>query len=101
MGWVNVKDVANAHIQAFEIPSASGRYCLVERVAHYSEVVDILRKLYPSYKLPEKCADDQPFRPKYQISKEKAKTLGIDFIPLEESIKESVESLKEKGFYGS
>ncbi|OMO58023.1 putative cinnamoyl-CoA reductase [Corchorus olitorius] len=21
-GWVNVKDVANAHIQAFEIPSA-------------------------------------------------------------------------------
>ncbi|KAK3035177.1 hypothetical protein RJ639_034565 [Escallonia herrerae] len=101
MGWVNVKDVANAHIQAFEIPSASGRYCLVERVAHYSEVVDILRKLYPSYKLPEKCADDQPFRPIYQISKEKAKTLGIDFIPLEESIKETVESLKEKGFYGS
>ncbi|XWS52543.1 hypothetical protein CRYUN_Cryun11dG0079600 [Craigia yunnanensis] len=37
-GWVNVKDVANAHIQAFEIPSASGRYCLVERVAHYSEL---------------------------------------------------------------
>ncbi|XP_054799886.1 phenylacetaldehyde reductase-like [Prosopis cineraria] len=23
-GWINVKDVANAHIQAFEIPSASG-----------------------------------------------------------------------------
>ncbi|KAK3006412.1 hypothetical protein RJ639_015793, partial [Escallonia herrerae] len=102
LGWVNVKDVANAHIQAFEIPSAEGRYCLVERVAHSSEVVDILRKLYPSYKLPEKCADDdQPFRPTYQISQEKAKTLGIDFIPLEESIKETVESLKEKGFYES
>ncbi|KAK3026339.1 hypothetical protein RJ639_042636 [Escallonia herrerae] len=102
LGWVNVKDVANAHIQAFEIPSAEGRYCLVERVAHFSEVVDILRKLYPSYKLPEECADpDQPFRPTYQISQEKAKTLGIDFIPLEESIKETVESLKEKGFYES
>ncbi|KAK3006411.1 hypothetical protein RJ639_015792 [Escallonia herrerae] len=94
-------DVANAHIQAFEIPSASGRYCLVERVARYSEVVDILRKLYPSYKLSEKCADDRPFRPIYQISKEKEKTLSIDFIPLEESIKETVESPKEKGFYGS
>lgn len=53
-GWVNVKDVANAHIQAFEIPSATGRYCLVERVAHYSQVVEILRNLYPSYQLPDK-----------------------------------------------
>ncbi|KAM7497151.1 hypothetical protein LguiA_021565 [Lonicera macranthoides] len=98
-GWVNVKDVANAHIQAFEIPSASGRYCLVESVAHYSEIVEILRKLYPSFKLPDKCADDKPFVPKYQVSKEKAKSLGIDFIPLEESIKETVESLKEKKFF--
>lgn len=53
-GWINVKDVANAHIQAFEIPSASGRYCLVERVAHFSEVVRILQELYPGLQLPEK-----------------------------------------------
>ncbi|GMP87961.1 hypothetical protein CsSME_00040124 [Camellia sinensis var. sinensis] len=53
-GWINVKDVANAHIQAYEIPSANGRYCLVERVAHYSEVVNILHKLYPSFQLLEK-----------------------------------------------
>ncbi|MBA0713142.1 hypothetical protein Golax_012186 [Gossypium laxum] len=66
-GWVNVKDVANAHIQAFEIPSASGSYCLVERVAHYSEVV--------------KCADDKPYVPTYHVSKEKARSLGIEFIP--------------------
>lgn len=53
-GWVNVKDVANAHIQAFENPTADGRYCLVERVAHYSEVVNILHDLYPDFQLPEK-----------------------------------------------
>ncbi|KAK4278665.1 hypothetical protein QN277_016484 [Acacia crassicarpa] len=51
---INVKDVANAHIQAFEVPSANGRYCLAERVAHYSEVVKILRELYPQLQLPEK-----------------------------------------------
>ncbi|KAI9078268.1 hypothetical protein K1719_039770 [Acacia pycnantha] len=97
LGWINVKDVANAHIQAFEVPSANGRYCLVERVAHYSEVVKILRELYPQLQLPEKCADDKPFVPTYQVSKEKAKTLEIDeFIPLEVSLKETVESLKEK-----
>lgn len=53
-GWVNVKDVANAHVLAYEVPSASGRYCLVERVCHYSEVVRILRVLYPTLRLPEK-----------------------------------------------
>ena len=36
-GWVNVKDVANAHIQAYEIPLANGGYCLDDRVAHLSE----------------------------------------------------------------
>ena len=53
-GWVNVKDVANAHIQAYEIPSANGGYWLVDRVAHLSEVVKKLCYLYPSLKLPEK-----------------------------------------------
>ncbi|KAI9078245.1 hypothetical protein K1719_039747 [Acacia pycnantha] len=98
LGWINVKDVANAHIQAFEVPYANGRYCLVERVAHYSEVVKILRELYPQLPLPEKCVDDKPFVPTYQVSKEKTKTLGIEFIPLEVSLKETVESLKEKNF---
>ncbi|XP_060211318.1 cinnamoyl-CoA reductase CAD2-like [Lycium barbarum] len=42
LGWVNVKDVALAHILAFENPSANGRYLMVESVAHYSELVKIL-----------------------------------------------------------
>lgn len=53
-GWVNVKDVANAHILAYENASANGRYCLVERVAHYSEIVKVLPDLYPTLQLPEK-----------------------------------------------
>lgn len=53
IGWVNVKDVADAHVQAFEIPSANGRYCLVESVAHYSQLVEILHELFPDFQLPE------------------------------------------------
>ncbi|RDX62897.1 Tetraketide alpha-pyrone reductase 1 [Mucuna pruriens] len=97
-GWINVKDVANAHIQAYEIASASGRYCLVERVAHFSELALILRDLYPTFQIPEKSADDKPYVPTFQVSKEKAKSLGIEFIPLEVSLRETVESLKEKNF---
>ncbi|KAH0728017.1 hypothetical protein KY284_003882 [Solanum tuberosum] len=98
-GWVNVKDVALAHILAFENPSANGRYIMVESVAHYSELAQILRELYPTMKLPEKCVDDKPFPPKYQFNVEKAKTLGVEFTPLAKSIKETAESLKEKKFY--
>ncbi|XP_015953672.1 phenylacetaldehyde reductase [Arachis duranensis] len=97
-GWVNVKDVANAHIQAYEILSASGRYCMVERVEHFSGIVKLLRDLYPTLPLPEKSADDKPYVPTYQVSKEKTESLGLEFIPLEVSLKETVESLKEKKF---
>eukprot|EP00261_Vitis_vinifera_P026195 XP_010659458.1 PREDICTED: cinnamoyl-CoA reductase 1 [Vitis vinifera] len=95
---VDVRDVANAHIQAYEIPEASGRYCLVEKDLHYSETVKILRKLYPELPLPEKCADDKPYAPSSRVSQEKVKSLGIHFTPLEVSLKDTVESLKEKNF---
>uniref|UniRef100_A0A0D9V1Q1 NAD-dependent epimerase/dehydratase domain-containing protein n=1 Tax=Leersia perrieri TaxID=77586 RepID=A0A0D9V1Q1_9ORYZ len=97
-GWVNVKDVALAHIRAYEVPSANGRYCLVERVAHHSELVKIIREMYPNIPLPDKCADNQPLVPIYQVSKEKVTSLGVELSPLEISIKETIESLKERGF---
>ncbi|XP_022633150.1 cinnamoyl-CoA reductase 1-like [Vigna radiata var. radiata] len=95
-GWVNVKDAANAHVQAYESDSASGRYCLVERVAHFSEIVNILGQMYPTLQIADKCEDDEPFVPTYQVSKEKAKSLGIEFISLEDSLRETVECFKEK-----
>ncbi|XP_021742550.1 tetraketide alpha-pyrone reductase 1-like [Chenopodium quinoa] len=96
-GLVHVKDVATAHILAFEVPSASGRYVLVETVAHFSEVVRILQELYPSLPLPDKCADDKPFAPTYQVSKEKVKSLGISYTPFEVTLKETVQNLMDKG----
>ncbi|XVF22890.1 hypothetical protein REPUB_Repub12eG0209700 [Reevesia pubescens] len=97
--FIDVRDVAYAHIQAFEIPSASGRYCLVERVLHFSEVLKTLNELYPTLGLQEKCEDHKkPLERTYQVSKEKAKSLILSFIPWDVSLKETVESLKEKGF---
>lgn len=47
--------------------------------------------------------DDNPYRilpsdPKFQVSVEKAKGLGISFLPFEVTLKDTIESLKEKGF---
>lgn len=53
-GWVNVKDVADAHINAYEIASASGRYLLCERVLHCSELAKVLRDLYPTLQISDK-----------------------------------------------
>lgn len=52
--FVDVRDVASAHIQAFELPSASGRYCLVSHFAHISEALKIIRQLYPTLNIPER-----------------------------------------------
>ncbi|KAM2065546.1 hypothetical protein ACFX16_028800 [Malus domestica] len=95
---IDVRDVVSAHILAFEVPSASGRYCLVSNVTHASEVLKIIQDLYPTLHLPEKCEIGSTSDPKYSISAEKAKGLGINFLPLEVSLRDTIESLKEKDF---
>ncbi|KAE9467477.1 hypothetical protein C3L33_00606, partial [Rhododendron williamsianum] len=96
--YVDVRDVALAHILAYEVSSASGRYCLVGTVTNSSEAVNILHKLYPALKLPERPEDGKPAEPLYQVSKKKAESLGIHFTPLEVTLRDTVESLKEKNF---
>ncbi|CAI9764981.1 unnamed protein product [Fraxinus pennsylvanica] len=98
--FVDVRDVALAHILATENPSASGRYCLVGTVISASEVFNILQKLYPHLNHLEITAEKQlniyPLPNK--VSQENAKFLGISFTPFEVSLKDIVESLKEKNF---
>lgn len=96
MGFVHIKDVAEAHIRAFEIPSANGRYILSETVAYFSEIVNILQELYPTLNLSNKW-DDNVGAP-YKISKEKATSLGINYIPMRDALKETMECLKDNKF---
>uniref|UniRef100_A0A803P6F4 NAD-dependent epimerase/dehydratase domain-containing protein n=1 Tax=Cannabis sativa TaxID=3483 RepID=A0A803P6F4_CANSA len=96
--FVDVRDVALAHIQAFEVVSASGRYCLIGHVVHSSELINILQQLYPTLTIPKICADEKPQVPTHQVSKDKAKSLGVKFTPLEVSLRDTVEFFKEKGF---
>ncbi|KAI5341943.1 hypothetical protein L3X38_009818 [Prunus dulcis] len=94
----DVRDVASAHVQAFEVPSSNGRYCLVGHVTPMAKVMKILHELHPSLCPPEKYEEANPSEPTYQVSQEKAKSLGVNFLPLEVSLRDTVESLKEKGF---
>ena len=50
----------------------------------------------PTCLIGGRCADDKPYAPSFRVSQDKAKSLGIHFTPLEVSLKDTVESLKEK-----
>lgn len=51
-GYVDVRDVAKAHVLVYETPSASGRFICVESMLHRGELVGILVELFPEYPLP-------------------------------------------------
>ncbi|XP_076883825.1 phenylacetaldehyde reductase-like [Bidens hawaiensis] len=94
---VDVRDVAVAHILAFENPGAKGRYCMVGKAAPHLEIMNIVNKLYPSLGHSKRRKDGEFVEPlPYYVSRAKAESLGVKFTPLEVSIKDIVESLKEK-----
>ncbi|XP_033134671.1 uncharacterized protein LOC103842872 isoform X7 [Brassica rapa] len=96
--YVDVRDVALAHVLVYEAPSASGRYLLAETALHRGEVVEILAKLFPEYPLPTKCKDEKNPRAKpYKFTNQKIKDLGLEFTSTKQSLYDTVKSLQEKG----
>ncbi|GMY10535.1 cinnamoyl-CoA reductase 1 [Fagus crenata] len=98
MGSVHFKDVALAHILVYENKSATGRHLCVEAISHYGDFVEKVAELYPEYKVPRLPKDTQPGLLRVKDGSKKLMDLGLQFIPMEQIIKEAVESLKSKGF---
>jgi len=85
--FVDVRDVALAHVRALESPEAAGRRFLVtSEMFKWPEVVDILNKAYPGRydELAQKRADQQL---EHRVSNAAAKEkLGMIFTGLERCI---------------
>ncbi|KAL5205946.1 hypothetical protein ABZP36_034155 [Zizania latifolia] len=96
--YVDVRNVADAHVRVFEAPGASGRYLCAERVLHREDVVHILGKLFPEYPVPTRCSDEvNPRKQPYKMTNMKLQNLGLQLIPVKDSLYETVKSLQEKG----
>nr|UGB90600.1 cinnamoyl CoA reductase [Sinopodophyllum hexandrum] len=96
--YVDVRDVALAHILVYETPSAQGRYLCAESVLHRGDVVEILSKFFPEYPVPMKCSDEVKPRVKpYKFSNQRLRDIGLEFTPVKQSLYETVRSLQEKG----
>ncbi|XP_002992359.2 tetraketide alpha-pyrone reductase 2 [Selaginella moellendorffii] len=99
VGFVHIQDVVAAHLLAYESPDAAGRYICSERVAHWREVLEMLRAKYPQYPLPSEPSQDQGQDIPHEMSAEKLKQLGLEsYQPLEKMFDDCIESLKLKGF---
>ncbi|CAI9096219.1 OLC1v1032307C2 [Oldenlandia corymbosa var. corymbosa] len=54
VGFVHIDDVVAAHILAMEESRSSGRLICSSSVAHWSEIIEMLRAKYPSYNYVKK-----------------------------------------------
>ncbi|XP_057534579.1 cinnamoyl-CoA reductase CAD2 [Amaranthus tricolor] len=98
MGSVHVKDVALAHILVYENKSATGRHLCLEAISHYGDFAAKVSELLPEYNLPRLPRETQQGLLRAKNAAKKLMDLGLQFIPMEQIIKDSVDSLKSKGF---
>ncbi|KAJ4702348.1 Cinnamoyl-CoA reductase [Melia azedarach] len=88
---VDVRDVAEALLLAYEKPEAEGRYICAAHMIKAHELVDKLKSKYPSYNYPKsftEVAEEQ------MLSSEKLQKLGWSYGPLDETLIDS-ESYKK------
>lgn len=103
--WVDVRDVATAHIRALEVPNASGnRFLLLAGYHTNKRIAEIIASLGPRFreKLPAELEEEEDDLPppdeRYQFSNKRSiEVLGIEYTSLEKSVKDTVESLLELG----
>ncbi|AQL04877.1 Cinnamoyl-CoA reductase 1-like [Zea mays] len=91
---VDVRDVADALLLAYEKPEASGRYICSSHAIKVADMINILKTLYPSYPYPKNFVEDDD---NSVYSSEKLQKLGWSFKPIEESLRDTVESYKAFG----
>ena len=54
VGFVHIDDVISSHILAMEDGRVTGRLVCSNSVAHWSEIVEMLKANYPSYPITDK-----------------------------------------------
>ncbi|KAK3130852.1 hypothetical protein QOZ80_6BG0498800 [Eleusine coracana subsp. coracana] len=89
----DVRDVAGALLLTFEKPEASGRYLCSSHPIKMSDMINILKTLYPTYAYPKNFTEVENII----YSSDKLQKLGWTFRPAEETLRDSVESYQSFG----
>ncbi|XP_010490060.1 PREDICTED: cinnamoyl-CoA reductase 1-like [Camelina sativa] len=95
--FVDVRDVALAHIKALETPSANGRYVIDGPNMSVNDIKELLRELFPDLYIADTNGEsDQMTEMSYKVRVEKVKNLGVELTPMKSSLRDTIVSLKEK-----
>ena len=116
MGFIDVRDVAKAHILAGFSPTASGRHICISDQKTFLDMANVVKASYPNYSLPKGfvpkwlfwlIAPFAGFTRKYVKlnvgidlkfdSSYIRKDLGIEFIPFEKTITDHFEQILNDG----
>lgn len=115
-GIVDVRDIAQAHIKAGFTPGASGRHICVAETKKFGDIANILKEDYSNYPLPKSEVPTWLFKlvgtrfgfTREYISKNigipiafdnsySKKDLGIEYRPVDQTVKEHFQQLLEDG----
>lgn len=99
--YVDVRDVALAHVKAIEVPEAGGqRFFVTAGYFSNKQVADVIRETHPDLesKLPPKdLLSDFPENVYGYDNKKSVKVLGLKYRSFKETISDTVSSLLEVG----
>ncbi|CAL5195963.1 unnamed protein product [Lathyrus oleraceus] len=99
VGFVHIDDVISAHLLAMEEPKASGRLICSSTVAHWSQIIQMLRAKYPSYPYEIKCGSQEGDDNAHSMDTTKITQLGFpQFKSLEKMFDDCIKSFQDKGF---
>ncbi|KAF3959688.1 hypothetical protein CMV_015521 [Castanea mollissima] len=91
---VHVKDVAKAQVLLFETP-ASGTYLCTNGIYQLADFAHQVSILFPQYRFN---GETQPGLTACRGAAKRLIDLGLAFIPVEDAVQDTVESIKAKGF---
>ncbi|KAA8536243.1 hypothetical protein F0562_028721 [Nyssa sinensis] len=94
---VDVRDVAEALLLAYEKPEAEGRYICSSYMIRARALVEKLKTLFPNYNYPKNFSEAKEGP---ELSSKKLQNLGWKFRPLEESIVDAVQNFEQSGLLG-
>ncbi|KAF2500757.1 dihydroflavonol-4-reductase [Lophium mytilinum] len=100
--WVDVRNVAQAHVAAFEKPEAAGkRFFTTQGTYNNKQICQIIKKNFPQYKdLPTDSTPGGDYGEAGPFTADNSRSvevLGLKYIPLEQSIVDCVKSLQSVG----
>ncbi|XP_072964695.1 tetraketide alpha-pyrone reductase 2-like [Typha angustifolia] len=99
VGFVHIDDVVCGHILAMDERRASGRLICSSDVAHWSEIMEMIKSKYPLYPIPNKCGDQRGDSNSHSMDTTKITELGLSpFKSLQQMFDDCIKSFQDKGF---